>query len=81
MGFRAFDANRDQKAVHRIWLETDFGLGCRDDLGGLTHFVWGERKEESGPYKVGYLAYRDREQFWELLALLKGLGDQIHCES
>lgn len=39
--------------------DAESGLGYRDDLGELTHFVWGERKEESGPYKVGYLAYRD----------------------
>ncbi len=59
--------------------DAESGLGYRDDLGELTHFVWGERKKESGPYKISYLAYRDREQFLELLAFLKGLGDQIHC--
>ena len=34
------------------WTENGFGLGYRDDLGELTHFVWGERKKESGPYKM-----------------------------
>lgn len=56
-----------------------FGLGYRDGPGGsLSHLVWcGAHGMERGPVVVRWLVYHDREQLHELLALLKGLGDQI----
>lgn len=60
------------------WIEEPLGLGFRDDEGALTHFVWGSAKGENGPYKIEALAYQNREQLLELLAVLKGIGDQIH---
>jgi len=33
---------------------------------------------DNGPYFVRWMAYRSREEFLELLALLKSLGDQVH---
>ncbi len=58
---------------------TAFGLGYADDPdGGLTHLVWCTTGNVArGPYEVKYLIYRTREQFLELLALLKSLGDQV----
>jgi hypothetical protein len=56
-----------------------FGLGYADDPdGGLSHLVWcSARNVGHGPYDVKYLIYRTREQFLELMALLKSLGDQV----
>ncbi len=59
------------------WTEKPMGLGYRDAAGRLSHFVWGSLKDEQGPFEISAMAWRDREQLLELLALLKGLGDQI----
>ena len=56
-----------------------FGLGYADGPdGALTHFVWGMAEGENGPYTIKMLAYRTDAQLRELLALLHGLGDQVH---
>jgi len=55
-----------------------FGLGYRDATGELTHYVWCNANGEHGPYDVWWMVYRDWDQFMELLALLKALGDQVH---
>ncbi len=61
------------------WSEKDFGLGYRDpDTGELTHFIWGSAKGENGPYRISFIAFRNRDQFLELTALLRSLGDQVH---
>ncbi len=54
-----------------------FGLGYETE-GVLTHFLWFAAKNiEHGPYRVEMLAYRDGEQFLELMGLVKSLGDQV----
>lgn len=57
-----------------------FGLGYHDGPdGALSHYVWcDDRGGEHGPYAVHWLVYQTREQFWELVGLLKSLGDQVH---
>lgn len=62
-----------------IWGKKQFGLGyCDGPDGELTHHVWGELKGgEYGPFQVKWLTYRNMEQFLELMALLKNLGEQI----
>ena len=60
------------------WTEHPLGLGYRDANGELTHFVWGEMKDENGPFVVTAFAWREPEQLQELLALLHGFGDQSH---
>jgi hypothetical protein len=57
-----------------------FGLGYADpDTGALTHHLWcGVESVGGGPYFVKWLAYRDRDQFLELMGLLKGLAEQVH---
>jgi len=60
------------------WLGTPFGLGYRDDDGNLTHFVYGEAKDENGPYEIAWCGYQTVDQLFELLALVKSLGDQVH---
>ena len=59
------------------WTEDPFGLGYRDS-GRLTHFIWGSLKGENGPLKVSAMAYQNRSQLLELLALLGSLSDQVH---
>ena len=62
--------------------ENPFGLGYFDGPGGtLSHFIWGSTKGEHGPYIINYRAYRNPEQMFELLALIKSLGDQINLIS
>jgi hypothetical protein len=60
------------------WPKNGFGLGYYDGpKSELTHFLWGRAKGEYGPYSVGYMAYRTLDQFLELMALLRNLGDQV----
>lgn len=63
------------------WTKDALGLGYRNSEGDLTHFVWGESKGEHGPFEISTLAYQNREQLLELLAMLKALGDQIYAVS
>jgi hypothetical protein len=57
-----------------------FGLGYRDETtGAITHYLWSEKNgSEKGPYVIQWLVYRSDEELLELLAVIKGLGDQIH---
>ncbi len=60
--------------------EDGFGLGYRDAEGGaLSHLVWVGKGEEPGEgHWVQVLVYRSGEEFLELMALLKSLGDEMH---
>ncbi len=56
-----------------------FGLGFFEDDGKtLSHFLWAAAKDENGPYRIRMLIYRTRDQFLELMAVIKSLGDQVH---
>lgn len=59
------------------WTDHGIGMGYRNKKGELTHFFWGEYKEEYGPLKINFLAYRNRQQLLELLALIRNFGDQL----
>lgn len=60
------------------WTENGFGLGYEDGLdGALSHFIWMSAKGENGPYTVKAIAYRNADEFLELLALLHSLADQV----
>lgn len=65
------------------WGRDGFGLGYRDEPdGGFSHLVYcSNTHNEHGPYHVGYLVYQTSEQFRELLALLRSLGDQVYSLS
>jgi len=54
-------------------------LGYHDGPdGSLSHFIWGSTKNvEMGPYRIWWVVYRSREEFLELMALIKSLGDQV----
>ncbi|MBN1286331.1 MAG: GNAT family N-acetyltransferase [Anaerolineae bacterium] len=61
-----------------MWAGGGFGLGYYDGPGGeLTHFIWCQGGGENGPYTIILRAYRDWDQFMELMALVKSLGDQV----
>jgi len=60
------------------WTEEPVGLGFRNDQGELTHFLWGHNKGEYGPLRISALAYRNRQQLLQLLALIKSLGNQLY---
>ncbi len=62
-----------------IWSKNGFGLGYYDGPSGeLTHHLWCATDHvEHGPYSVEWLSYQTPEQFLELMALLRGLGDQV----
>jgi hypothetical protein len=67
--------------THGEMLRADngFGLGyCDGPAGELTHHFWCmPQAVEHGPYFVAWMTYRTREQFLELIALLRSLGDQV----
>jgi len=59
--------------------ESAIGLGFEDPATGeLTHHFYAEPQGgESGPWRVGWLAYRTPRQLRELLKLLSSLADQL----
>ncbi len=62
-----------------LWGEKSFGLGYRDEAGHLTHHIWcSAEKPRRGPYSIEWMAFRTREEFHELIALIHSLSDQIH---
>jgi predicted acetyltransferase len=60
------------------WGENGFGLGYTDEEGSLTHHLWCSAKEtEHGPYSVFWTAHRSKEEFLELLGLLRSFEEQV----
>jgi len=60
------------------WGSKAFGLGFHDgENGELTHFFWCWPKGEHGPYRIGFMAYQNSDQFIELMGLIKNIGDQV----
>jgi len=48
-----------------------------DEHGKVSHHMWCSAKGEYGPYRVNWMAYRTKDQFLELMALLHSLGEQV----
>jgi predicted acetyltransferase len=74
--------NYDSPAITEAevrWSDEAFGLGyCDGDSGEITHHFWCRPDNaELGPYFVQWMCYRTGEQFLELVALLRSLGDQV----
>jgi len=60
------------------WSKGGYGLGYADGVNGaLTHYFWATNKGEHGPTTIHSMAYQNRSQFLELMALIKTLGDQV----
>ena len=60
--------------------ENAFGLGFRNGpKGELTHHIWANARDnsENGPYDIWWLSFQNRQQFLELMALVRSWGDQI----
>ena len=62
------------------WAKKGFGLGYPGrDGAALGHLFWASNEGgEHGPFRIDWLAYENREQFLELMSLLRGLGDQVY---
>lgn len=58
------------------WHDNGFGLGYYDG-GTLSHFFWGDAKDEHGPYEISFMAYRSIDELLELLSLIRSMGDQV----
>ena len=56
-----------------------FGLGYGAGPNGeLTHHFWCETQDlEYGPHTMKWLVFQTREQFLELMALIKSISDQV----
>ncbi|MCH7742745.1 MAG: hypothetical protein IIB71_08830 [Proteobacteria bacterium] len=55
-----------------------FGLGYYDGPGNtLSHFIWGEAKEEYGPYIITWKAYQTKDQLQGEETLLQSLDDSL----
>ncbi len=62
--------------------KNSFGLGYSNNEGELTHYFWAKaEKAIHGPYHIKWLVYNNKEQFLELMALIKNLGDQVNSLS
>jgi hypothetical protein len=62
-----------------LWDADAFGLGYRDAEGRLAHHLWcSPEKPRRGPYTVEWMSFRTREEFLELLGLLRDQSDQVH---
>lgn len=65
--------------ANMMWSKKGFGLGYFNSRGELTHHVWFHAEQvEHGPYSIEWMAYQTPEQFLELMAVVKNLGDQVH---
>jgi len=67
------------------WIKNGFGFGYYEGAPQgaasrkLSHHVWlSTREVEGGPYTVQWMSYQTYEQFFELMALVRNLGDQVH---
>ncbi|MBI9047005.1 MAG: GNAT family N-acetyltransferase, partial [Anaerolineaceae bacterium] len=76
-----FYANGISKAdlIYGINHENAFGLGYFDGpKGELTHHFFASADSVGkGPYHIWWMSYQNYEQFLELMALIRGLGDQV----
>lgn len=60
------------------WYENPVILGYADGPDeAITHCIVGNMKGEHGPLRVDLMIYQTWEQYLELLALIKSMGDQI----
>jgi len=61
------------------WMKNAFGFGYYAPDGTLSHHVLlNTREVEGGPYTIQWMTYQTYEQFLELMALVRTLGDQVH---
>jgi len=80
-GVRVLPAAATREPLMRA--ENGFGLGFYDGPNGeLTHHFWAKADNlQHGPFRIFWMVFQDRAQLLELLALIRGLGDQVHLVS
>ncbi len=64
-----------------LWAKDGFGLGYIDErAGNFTHLVYFSAREnvEHGPYSVHFAVFSTREEFLELMALLKSWEEDVY---
>lgn len=60
-----------------MWTKNGFGLGYKTE-GTLSHYLWmGTENAEAGPYEVHFMAYKNWNQFLQLMGILKSLEEQV----
>lgn len=65
-------------AAEMMWMKNGFGMGYFGGGDGeVTHHIWFTGDGWNGPYRVQWMIYRTVEQFKELVALIRTLGDQV----
>ncbi len=65
--------------LEMIWPTNSFGLGYYDDDGELTHHIFFRADNlHDSKYIVQWMTYQNREQFMELISVMKSLSDQIN---
>ncbi len=66
-----------------IGSENVFALGYMDEASGQwTHLLCGTAENvEDGPYRIHWTPWQTPEQFLELMALVRSLGDQVKAVS
>ncbi len=71
-------SNETDTRLEMIWPTHSFGLGYYDD-DELTHHIFFRADNlHDSKYNVQWMAYQNKEQFMELMSILKSLSDQIH---
>ena len=56
-----------------------FGLGYKNEDGSISHHIWVLPNEEvHGPYFIRWMTFNNLEQFFDLMNLIRNLGDQVH---
>ncbi len=72
----------EQTKAEMLWTKNGFGYGYLNDMDELSHFIWMDGKgKENGPFNIEMMAYRNYDQFMELLALIQSFGDQVRLVS
>lgn len=65
--------------LEMTWPTNTIGFGYYDDEGVLTHHVYFRTDSPGdGNYTLQWMTYQNREQFMELLSVMKSLSDQVH---
>ncbi len=65
--------------LEMIWPTHSFGLGYYDENDELSHHIFFRVDDlHDGKYNVQWMAYQNREQFMELMSILRSLSDQVH---
>ncbi|MDC7222707.1 MAG: GNAT family N-acetyltransferase [Spirochaetales bacterium] len=78
-GFITIPSKKSFRA--RMMEGNTFGLGF-ERKGKLSHYIWFDGSGgEQGPYRVRWMAYKNWDEFLELMGILKSLEEQVRSIS